>query len=96
MIQYENYVIVPDMFDCTLSEKGVVESGKLKGQEKLTVIGYFPNIQSCLKRIRAIKLAEGFKETDVNDLDAAIIKIEEIVNKHEETIKELVANLRID
>ena len=95
MIQYEEYVIEPDIYDWVMSKKGICETGKHKGEEKLTVVGYFPSVQSCLKRIRDIKLTDGFTEDDVIDLDHAIARFDEIINKHEENIKAVLDSLAV-
>ena len=95
MIQYENYIIEPDIYNWIMTKKGVCEKGKREGEEKQTVIGYFPSIQSCLSRIKDIKLKEGFSNADVVDLDQAIAKFDEILNKHEEVMKSVLNSLAV-
>ena len=93
MINFDNYIIEPLEFDYRLSEKRIIKepprNKKLTnrvGEETIALIGFFPTIQSALRRMREMEIKKALGE-DV-DLQKAIDIIQKISDEFEVAIKD--------
>ena len=93
MINFDNYIIEPLEFDYRLSEKRIIkESPRNKkltsrvGEETIALIGFFPTIQSVLRRMREMEIKKALgKDVDIKE---AIDIIQKITDEFEVAIKD--------
>lgn len=93
MINFDNYIIEPLEFDYRLSEKRIVKNPPVKkgaknrvGEETIALVGFFPTIQSALRRMREMEIKKALgKDVDIKE---AINIIQKITDEFEMAIKD--------
>lgn len=86
MIKLDDMVIEPLEVDYRL---GIEKISSKSGKPYVVTLGYYKNVESAIKAIKAYKIREGMNE-DLS-LDEAVKRIEEI-NQHFENVIKFVLN----
>lgn len=80
-ITYKDYVITPDEYQYTLRKKGIIQSGKKKGEDTTYDIGYYHHISSVIHKIIRLEMIKSEErmtlEAYIKRHEAAYTKIEQ-------------------
>lgn len=86
----DDYVIVIDEYNYTLAKEMVIKSGKNEGNVNYSPIGYFPDVESAIRRFLKENVNEQLEGIENMSIDRYFERHKEIIEKAVEDILKAV------
>ena len=89
MIRIGEFIIEPDTIDYRV---GIIKVSD-KGKEYNKLLGYYKNVESCIKAIRNFVIHEKMGELDIDSLDDIVKAIENINLEFEAKLQDALSTI---